>query len=379
MKRQKKFPIHEIFDIHPTKAYKLTNVYLFDSRGTTPVVTNTSDNHGRAGFSALPPTEKDIITFSDTGTKSPESFFYQEGCFIGYPHVQGMYPFSEKWNKYSLLYLVTLLKKKTAGVYDYSTKMTRTDILNMNVLLPVTPDDEIDFIYMEERIRELQEKRIRELQEERIRELSTYLKVSGLEDYKMSKPEKSAIDSFKNNSIKYKKFKLGVGADRLFDITSPKKRFNANTVQFGGNYPYVVRSSTNNGIRGYITQDEEYLSEAKTISFGQDTATIFYQEKPYFTGDKIKVMIYRERELTPEIASFLITLMRKAFQNFTWGQSSFNENILKNIEIAMPIKNGKIDYDFITNFVKAQQKNAIKSVVDWKNKIISTTKDCIAQ
>ena len=65
-----------------------------------------------------------------------------------------------------------------------------------------------------------------------------------------------------------------------------------------------VRSSLNNGIRGYITQDECYLNPAKTISFGQDTATIFYQEKPYFTGDKIKVMSYRDCELNPELAIF---------------------------------------------------------------------------
>ena len=59
--------------------------------------------------------------------------------------------------------------------------------------------------------------------------------------------------------------------------------------------------------------------------FGQDTATIFYQEKPYFTGDKIKVMSYRDCELNPELACYLLTVMRKAFQNFAWGQSSFNE------------------------------------------------------
>lgn len=63
--------------------------------------------------------------------------------------------------------------------------------------------------------------------------------------------------------------------------------------------------------------------------FGQDTATIFYQEKPYFTGDKIKVMSYRDCELNPELACYLLTVMRKAFQNFAWGQSSFNENVLK--------------------------------------------------
>ena len=142
--------------------------------------------------------------------------------------------------------------------------------------------------------------------------------------------------------------------------------------------PYVARSSINNGIRGYITEDEQYLNEAKTISFGQDTATMFYQEKPYFTGDKIKIMTYREKELDKNLACYLITLMKKAFQNFSWGQSSFNETILKNIKIEMPVSsNGSIDYNFIETFINAQQKLAIKNIVDWRDKEIQTIKQII--
>ncbi len=96
---KKLFKIKELFDIHPTKSYKMTNSQLFCDTGTVPVVTNTSENYGRYGYSNLEPTEHDIITFSDTGTKSPESFFFQEGYFIGYPHVQGMYPYSNQWTK----------------------------------------------------------------------------------------------------------------------------------------------------------------------------------------------------------------------------------------------------------------------------------------
>lgn len=110
----------------------------------------------------------------------------------------------------------------------------------------------------------------------------------------------------------------------------------------------------------------------------QDTATIFYQEKPYFTGDKIKVMSYRDCELNPELACYLLTVMRKAFQNFAWGQSSFNENVLKNMEIRLPVDStDNIDYTYITAFIKAQEKLSIKNVIDWKDKIINTSKKCI--
>lgn len=259
------------------------------------------------------------------------------------------------------LFFVTAINKLQILFKGYLTNAT-DKLPELSIMLPVKDDGTIDYDYMEISIREL----------------SAYLSICGLDSYELNSSEKNALKHFQNNKVKYKVYKLGEGNERLFDISSPKKRFNANTITFGGKYPYVVRSSLNNGIRGYITQDECYLNPAKTISFGQDTATIFYQEKPYFTGDKIKVMSYRDCELNPELACYLLTVMRKAFQNFAWGQSSFNENVLKNMEIRLPVdSNDNIDYTYITAFIKAQEKLSIKNVIDWKDKIINTSKKCI--
>ena len=377
MTKYNEYVIKELFDIHPTKAYKYTNADLFHKNGTTPVVTNTSENHGRSGFSLLQPTEANIITFSDTGTKSPDSFFYQEGEFIGYAHVQGMYPYDKKWSKKSLLYLIALLKNKTAGIYDYSTKMTREDILNLRIALPIDADNNIDFDYMEKYISELEEERISELEEERISELEKYLLASGFENCDLSTEEKNALYRFQNNLFKKHRYKIG-GETGLFELTTTKKKFNANSVTFNGAHPYVARSSVNNGIRGYIDQDTAFLNEANTISFGQDTATMFFQERPYFTGDKIKVLKYKDRPLTPRLACYLIANMRKAFSSFSWGQTSFNEDILNNVEVIMPVtEKGDIDYYFIEFFMRAQEKLSIKDVVNWKDKIITTTKQVI--
>ena len=128
----------------------------------------------------------------------------------------------------------------------------------------------------------------------------------------------------------------------------------------------------------YIDQDTAFLNEANTISFGQDTATMFFQERPYFTGDKIKVLKYKDRPLTPRLACYLIANMRKAFSSFSWGQTSFNEDILNNVEVIMPVtEKGDIDYSFIEFFMRAQEKLSIKDVVNWKDKIITTTKQVI--
>ena len=157
----------------------------------------------------------------------------------------------------------------------------------------------------------------------------------------------------------YKQFKIG----DLFEIATPKKRFNANTIKFGGLYPYVVRTSSNNGIRGYITEDTQYLNDANTISFGQDTATIFYQTKPYFTGDKIKVLSFKKHKLNERIATYLLVAMRKAFSLFAWGVSSFDVNVLYNVEISLPLnKEGKIDFDFIESRVRELEEERVREL-----------------
>ncbi|MDL0079565.1 restriction endonuclease subunit S [Helicobacter zhangjianzhongii] len=138
---------------------------------------------------------------------------------------------------------------------------------------------------------------------------------------------------FKQNGGKWKSFKIG----ELFEINTPKKKFNANAIKFNGKYPYVARGDSNNGIRGYIDEDEAFLNEANTISFGQDTATIFYQTSPYFTGDKIKIFTFKKGELDRYKANFLISVMKKAFINFSWGSSSFNVGNLKNVCVLLPV------------------------------------------
>ncbi len=94
------FKLGDLFEIRPTKAYKLTNSHLFDDNAKNPVVTNSSLNNGISGYSSLEPTEKgNQITYSDTTTS--EGIFYQKRPFIGYSHVQGLYSlkYHEFWNE----------------------------------------------------------------------------------------------------------------------------------------------------------------------------------------------------------------------------------------------------------------------------------------
>ena len=150
----------------------------------------------------------------------------------------------------------------------------------------------------------------------------------------------------------------------LFEVKSYTKRFDANKVIVleNGKYPYVVRMSSNNGQKGYIDEDEIYLNEGNTISFGQDTATMFYQEQPYFTGDKIKILKAKFREFNKSNAQFFLTTMAKSFESFSWGSSSFSVSIIEKQIISLPVKGGTIDFDFISSFIAELEAERIKEL-----------------
>ena len=134
-------------------------------------------------------------------------------------------------------------------------------------------------------------------------------------------------------------------------------------MKFGGLYPYVVRTSQNNGIRNYITENVKFLNPANTISFGQDTATIFYQDRPYFTGDKIKIMTLKNGELNAVRSCYFLSAMRKAFINFQWGQNSFDEEILANIRILLPATSKKeIAFDYMERVIRELEEERIREL-----------------
>ena len=162
----------------------------------------------------------------------------------------------------------------------------------------------------------------------------------------------------------------------MFEILTYKKRFDANKVELVENcgHPYVVRTSSGNGQKGFIDEDEIYLNDGNTISFGQDTATMYYQEVPYFTGDKIKILKSKLSRFGKKNAQFFLATMRNSFQNFTWGSSSFNVSIIANQKVQLPLKEKSldfsnpcdniknIDFDFMESFIRELEEERIREL-----------------
>ncbi|WP_187867274.1 restriction endonuclease subunit S [Helicobacter pylori] len=160
------------------------------------------------------------------------------------------------------------------------------------------------------------------------------------------------------NAIKWGEFRLG----DLFEVLSSKKIYHANTIkihdtQIENSYPYVVRATTNNGIKGFIIDDPTFTNEKNTLSFAQDTFTVFYQKQPYFTGNKVKVLKPKFAFKSSKILHFISAILQFILKPLTWGLGSTTESIAE-FKFSLPLKPTAktqtldgIDFDFMEKFI----------------------------
>ncbi|UOS62153.1 restriction endonuclease subunit S [Helicobacter pylori] len=160
------------------------------------------------------------------------------------------------------------------------------------------------------------------------------------------------------NAIKWGEFKLG----DLFGVLSSKKIYHANTIkihdtQIESSYPYVVRAATNNGIKGFIVDDPTFANEKNTLSFAQDTFTVFYQKQPYFTGNKVKILKPKFTFKSPKILHFISAILQFILKPLTWGLGSTTESIAE-FKFSLPLKPtaktqtlDDIDFNFMEKFI----------------------------
>lgn len=149
----KEFKVGDFFDIHPTKFIEGVSAGDCVSYGV-PLVVNSAENNGIAGLCDMLPTEEgNIVTFSDT--TDGNTFFYQPKPFIGFAHVQGMYPKTRKWSKEELLFLSTIMMFDSKGKYSYGRKMRRDIILEIKIKLPVDKTGNPDWQFMKNYIKSL--------------------------------------------------------------------------------------------------------------------------------------------------------------------------------------------------------------------------------
>lgn len=258
------------------------------------------------------------------------------------------------------LYMVSAMAY-LRGLFSYNNMGTWTKIKEQPITLPVTPVGEIDFAYMESRIREMEESRIREME--------AYLKVSGFENCELTEEERTAIKQYNNR--RQKKFAIG----SLFDIKKGK-RLTKNDMR-SGCINFVGSTASNNGITASISNGTHVHEGNKiTVTYNGSVGEAFFQPERFWASDDVNIL-YPLKQMSESLALYFCTSLRKTGRKYGYAYK-WTKELMKIDYILLPVtSSGEIDYHFMETYIRALEKQTIQRVKDWRAKEIAAANDIV--
>lgn len=376
-----KFTVEELFNIKGTKSTDAGKVHFVGKQdGDAQFIGRTNANYGLQGYVnskdfAFEPNKANTISVSQVGTITAQ---YRDFPYYTSQNITKLS--ADFLNRQIGLYICSAINQWLRGAqFEGYHTLKMADLKKQQLVLPVTPSGTPDFEYMEECIRELEE--------ERIRELEAYLKVTGLSDATLTKADQDALDKMNNGRVKWKKFKIG----DLFERTSlprkikqfKKKRDVSTEMTQDFNLPLVNSKVGNNGIM-YYGKSEQWNSAKLTIDIIQDGAVgagMVYAQ-PDNTGVLYNAYLINWKNNQESINAKHILFFASSLRKVLYGTYNYQRKAtwdrVQDDFISLPITSaGDIDFDFMENYITAIEKQSIRGVIEYKDKMIQTTKDVV--
>lgn len=126
--------------------------------------------------------------------------------------------------------------------------------------------------------------------------------------------------------------------------------------------PAITCSAENNGISCYVKKNEATVFKNAISIAANGNAPVFYQSGEFTILQDAYVVDFKDKKLSQKQNLFFTAILRNVLKKFDWNNKSGWEKV-KNEIISLPIcDDGKIDFDFMENFIKALSKQSIKNI-----------------
>ena len=363
------YKLGTLFDIDNTSSF---NTDMLVAGDEYDYVTRTSLNQGvlqSTGF-----VNKESINKSGTWSLGllQMDFFYRKKPWYAGQFVRKITP-KILIPQGALLFFSAVLNRQKPVLLSVLVRNIDKTFKNTTVKLPVTENGEIDFAFMESFIAELEA--------ERVAELSAYLKVSGLDNYKLSTKELAALD--KLNKVTWCKYRMG---DLFEKVKTNKLSYKAKELptQAKGEYilPCLTSSFRNQGLNYYAPlQGATILKDVITIPQNSDVYRAYYQSANFTVlSDAYAIKwVYDARKLSREQFLFMVMCINKVtdLPIYSYKNKLGGWNVVRDKYIQLPQSSGEIDFDFMNEFVSALIKLTVKNVIDYTDKKLAGAKQVI--
>jgi hypothetical protein len=150
--------------------------------------------------------------------------------------------------------------------------------------------------------------------------------------------------------VEWGEFKLG----DLFEIKHYGKQRSQEDLQKDGElkYNFVMQNENNNGIIEKVPEqigNSFNLIPSNSISAFTHLNKVYYQAEPFYSKQGSNVYTLRSEFLNIKTAKFIISAINLIIGNVEYGKNTASRFI--NYKIQLPIRNGKIDFEFMESFI----------------------------
>ena len=389
----KEFRIGDLFDIINNPQLDKEN-FIFSEREKYPYFTRTENNNGIYGY---------VKYFDDAHLIPGNSlavgmismqFHYMQHDFYAGQFTKTLIPKFRGFNENLAMYFIAILNKHSEYYQSYLVRHFKEKISETVVELPVIEHsdlnheytvDDIDWQYMEDRIKELEE--------DRIKELEAYLKATNLDDYELTDEDKKILSlsrksalnenssletDCKNGTLRFNRFIMHDIFEPL-KVTKAKKSEVRNFKSSEFCVPVVYAKFGDNGIM-YWGRKNQFTTYENVISIVYNGAIaagkVYAQEEltgilaeSYFIQYKYKRVPFRANLYMAQVIENKIYPIYSRENLAIWNERVENEIIY------LPVTaDGEPDFDYMERYIRAIEKLTIADVVKYKDKVIGTTK-----
>lgn len=303
-------------------------------------------------------------------------FFYRRKPWYAGQFVRKIIPKIEIKDS-AVLFFSTLLNKQKPKLLSVLVRDVDKVFCSTKIQLPIR-NSKIDFDFMESFDAELEA--------QRVAELSAYLTVSGYDNYELSSEELDALRNFSNqNDNDWGTYTIG----NLFERVETKKLpYKAKELpkQPTDDYilPCLTSSFQNQGLNYYAPKSgATVLSNVISIPSNSDVYRAYYQTRDFTVLSDAYAIRWKAKEigLSPNQYLFMVMCINKVtdLPIYSYKNKLGGWNVVKDKNIRLPEKDGKIDYALMETFISAIKKLTIKDVVLYSDQKITSTKEVISR
>lgn len=147
-------------------------------------------------------------------------------------------------------------------------------------------------------------------------------------------------------NVEWGEYRLG----ELFEIYNTLS-FNTDVLVDGKEYDYVTRTSFNQGVlctTGFVNKTN--INSAGTWSLGLLQMDFFYRSKEWYAGQFVRKIVPKI-EIPQEAVMFFTTVLNKQKKSLLSVLVRDVDKTFRETIVRLPIKNNKIDFDFMESFI----------------------------